>query len=58
MQNGLVMSYIVRLLENVVTARHLNVGMYWHAVTQLLFPVSMLLEWERSYIISKCVPLI
>lgn len=35
-QNGLVMSYIVKLLANVVTARHLKAGMNLTAVTQLL----------------------
>lgn len=55
MQHGLVMSYIVRLLENVVTARHLYVGMYWHAVTQLLLPVSIVLEGDRSCKISACL---
>lgn len=52
-QKGLVMSYIVKLLENVATAKHLCVGMYWQAVTQLLLPVSIVLFKERSCKVLK-----
>lgn len=48
-QKGLVMSYIVRVRANVVTARHLNVGMNLTPVIQLL-PPGMVFVSDKSCI--------